>query len=160
MATQDDVRRIALSFPGAREGKDHFAFSVPVKGKDRGFAWVWLERVHPKKARVPQPEVLAVRVADLSQKDMLIASDPDTYFTEPHYNGYPAVLVRLAAIGVDELEALLLGAWRCQAPKALHAELEAAPPPAAKVKRAPRRKPKPKPKPKPGARGSGPRRTR
>ncbi len=144
MASQDDVRRIALSFPGAREGKDHFAFSVAIKGKDKGFAWVWLERVHPKKARVPQPKVLAVRVADLSQKDMLIASDPDTYFTEPHYNGFPAVLVRLAAVGVDELEALLLDAWRCQAPKALRAELEAAPatkPARAKGRSRPPRKP-------------------
>jgi hypothetical protein len=114
MATQDHVRRIALTFPGVREDKDHFAFSVASKGKDKGFAWVWLERVHPKKARVPQPKVLAVRVSDLSQKDMLIASDPDVYFTEPHYNGFPAVLVRLAAIRVAELEALLQGAWRCQ----------------------------------------------
>ena len=156
MATRDDVRRIALSFPGAREGKGQFAFSVPVKGKDKGFAWVWLERVDPKKARVPQPKVLAVRVADLSQKDMLIASDPDTYFTEPHYNGFPAVLVRLAAIGVDELEALLLGAWRCQAPQALRAQLESTSSSAPEAKRAPRGAPK---KP-PGARGSKPRRAR
>jgi hypothetical protein len=155
MATQDDVRRIALSFPGARQEGGHFAFSVLVKGKDKGFAWVWLERVHPKKARVPQPKVLAVRVADLSQKDMLIASDPDTYFTEPHYNGFPAVLVRLAAIGVDELEALLLGAWQCQAPEALRAQLESVPR-AAKAKRAPRGAPKKQP----GARGSKPRRAR
>jgi hypothetical protein len=127
MATQDHVRRIALTFPGVREDKDHFAFSVASKGKDKGFAWVWLERVHPKKARVPQPKVLAVRVSDLSQKDMLIASDPDVYFTEPHYNGFPAVLVRLAAIRVAELEALLLGAWRCQAPKELRAQMEEVP---------------------------------
>ena len=151
MASQDDVRRIALSLPGAREGKDHFAFSVADKGKEKGFAWVWLERVHPKKARVPQPEVLAVRVADLSQKDMLIASDPDTYFTEPHYNGFPAVLVRLAAIGVDELEALLVDGWRCQAPKALRAELDV--PPAEPAPRAKGRAPR-----KPG--GSGSRRAR
>jgi hypothetical protein len=48
---------------------------------------------------------------------MLIAANPDVYFTEPHYNGYPAVLVRLEAIGLAELEAILVDAWRCQAPK-------------------------------------------
>jgi hypothetical protein len=47
MADQDDVRHIALSLPGAREGKDHFAFSVENKGKQKGFAWVSLERVEP-----------------------------------------------------------------------------------------------------------------
>ncbi len=135
MASQDDVRRIALPLPGTREGKDHFAFSVTVKGKEKGFAWVWRERVHPKKARVPQPAVLAVRVSDLTQKDMLIASDPDTYFTEPHYNGFPAVLVRLAAIEVAELEELLVNAWRCQAPRGLQAEFDAAPPPPASPRR-------------------------
>lgn len=127
MATQEDVRRIALSLPGAREGKDHFAFSVASKGKDRGFAWVWRERVHPKKARVPQPRVLAVRTSGLDQKEMLIAANPDVYFTEPHYNGFPAVLVRLEAIDAGELEAVLIDAWRCLAPPALRDALDEAP---------------------------------
>ena len=55
MATQADVRRIALSFPGAQEGTDRFAFFVMDKGKPKGFAWVWLDRPEPKKARVPNP---------------------------------------------------------------------------------------------------------
>lgn len=117
MATQDDVRKIALSFPGAREEANHFAFSVLDRGKEKGFCWVWKERIHPKKARVPQPRVLAVRTMGLDHKAMLIAANPDVYFTEPHYNGYPAVLVRLEAIGLAELEAILVDAWRCLAPK-------------------------------------------
>jgi hypothetical protein len=56
---------------------------------------------------------------DLAEKDMLLAARPDTLFTEPHYNGFPAVLIRLAAIDVDELEGLIRNAWRCQAPAAL-----------------------------------------
>ncbi|GAA4983616.1 MmcQ/YjbR family DNA-binding protein [Actinopolymorpha pittospori] len=125
MADQDDVRRIALSLPEVSEGADHFAFSVANKGKQKGFAWVWLERVHPKRARVPQPEVLAVRVADDSEKQALLASDPEKFFTEPHYNGFPAVLVRLAKIPVDELEELLVDAWRCQAPRSLVDDFDA-----------------------------------
>jgi hypothetical protein len=128
MATQADVRRIARSLPETVEGKDRFAFSVRNKGKEKGIAWVWLERVHPKKARVPNPKVLAVRVADLDEKDMLLGDD-QKFFTEPHYNGYPAILVRLAAVNVAELRMLLTAAWRCQAPAALVEAFEAAPPP-------------------------------
>ncbi len=124
MATQQDVRRLALSLPGAVEGEDRFAFSVLNKGKGKGFAWVWMERIAPKKARVPNPDVLAVRVAGQAEKEMLLASDATKFFTEPHYNGFPAVLVRLAAVDVDELEELITDAWFCQAPKALAKSLE------------------------------------
>jgi hypothetical protein len=119
MADQDDVRRIALSLPGAREGKDHFAFSVENKGKQKGFAWVWLERVEPKKPRVPRPDVLAVRVRDQADKAALLAGDPQLFFTEPHYNGFPAVLVRLPAVTRAQLRKLIVDAWRCQAPRQL-----------------------------------------
>ena len=119
MATRDDVRRIALSFPETEEGTDRFAFAVRNKGKAKGFAWVWMERVAPKRPRVPNPGVLAVRVANLGRKELLISAEPAKFFTEPHYNGFPAVLVRLDAVTVTDLELLLADAWRCQAPPAL-----------------------------------------
>src|SRR5262245_49935098 len=112
MATHADVRRIALSLPGTEETKGHFAFSVPNKGKLKGFIWVWMERVNPKKPRVANPAVLAVRVANLIDKDLLIASEPAKFFTEPHYNGFPAILVRLAEVTVKELRPLIEDAWR------------------------------------------------
>lgn len=124
MATQADVRRIALSLPETTENPDRFAFSVRNKNKDRGFAWVWLERIHPKKGRVPNPQVLAVRVADEGEKYMLVASDEEKFFTEAHYNGYAAVLIRLPAIRVPELRELITDAWRCMAPPALVAEFD------------------------------------
>jgi hypothetical protein len=113
MATQADVRRIALSMPGTEEASDRFAFSVETKGKAKGFAWVWQERITPKKPRVPNAGVLAVRVANLGQKDLLLSAEPAKFFTEPHYNGFPAVLVRLDAVSVDDLEILIADAWRC-----------------------------------------------
>lgn len=119
MADQNDVRRIALSLPETSEGDQRFAFSVHNKGKQKGFVWVWMERVRPKAPRVPNPDVLAVRVADQDVKELVLESDPDKYFTEPHYNGFPAVLVRLPKIGVDDLTMLITEAWRCQAPRAL-----------------------------------------
>jgi hypothetical protein len=128
MANQQDVRRIALSLPGAREEKGRFAFSVDNNGKPRGFAWVWMERVAPRKPRVPSPHVLAVRVRDETEKAALIGGDPERFFTEPHYNGFPAVLVRLPRVTKVQLGKLLLEAWRCQAPKELLKELETARP--------------------------------
>lgn len=122
MATQADVRRIALSLPETEEASGHFAFSVRNKGKPKGFVWVWMERVSPKKARVPQPKVIAVRVASLDDKEFLLSLNPAKFFTEPHYNGFPAILVRLPAVTARELKPLITEAWRSQAPKGLNTE--------------------------------------
>jgi len=122
MATQDDVRRIALSLPETEEASDRFAFSVRNRRKLKGFVWVWMERLEPKKARVPNPDVVAVRVADLEEKALLLSMDEVRFFTEPHYNNFPAILVRLPDIDAGQLEELITQAWRCQAPKPLVAE--------------------------------------
>ena len=124
MADEADVRRIALALPDTIEVVDRFGFSVLNKGKAKQLAWLWKERVDPKKARVPNHDVLAVRVASEGDKAALLAADSEKFFTEPHYNGFPAVLIRLAAIGVDELEELIVDAWRCQAPRALVKEFD------------------------------------
>ncbi|MDE2126067.1 MAG: hypothetical protein KGJ62_05715 [Armatimonadetes bacterium] len=123
MADFNDVRRIALSLP---EVSGDMAFSVMRSGRSRGFAWVWLERIDPRKPRVPNPEVIAIRTPDLAEKEALLAADPDIFFTEPHYNNYPAILVRLANIPIEELEELLVEGWRCRADKALVLAFDAA----------------------------------
>jgi hypothetical protein len=120
MATQEGVRRIAMSLAEVEEASERFAFSV----RGKGFAWVWLERTEPKGPRTPNPEVLAIRVDGELEKESLIAMDPEVFFTEPHYDGFPAVLVRLPEIADDVLEALLTAAWRIQAPKRLVATLD------------------------------------
>jgi hypothetical protein len=119
MATPGDVRRIARTLPGALEGADGLSFAVRRGARDRGFAWAWRERVAPRRPRLPNPEVLAVRVADLAEKDALLGLDPAKFFTEPHYDGFPAVLVRLRAVGRAELRKILQRAWACVAPPAL-----------------------------------------
>jgi hypothetical protein len=116
MATQADVRRIALSFPETEESTAHFAFSVRNKGKVKQFVWSWKERVDPKKPRVANPGVVAVRVANLAQRDLILAADSKKFFTEPHYSGFPAVLVRLSAVTVADLKVLIADAWQSQAP--------------------------------------------
>ena len=119
MATPADVRRIALSLPETVEAANDFAFSVLNKGKAKGFVWVWKERVQPKKPRVPNMAVLAVRIGSLAEREAMIGAEPKKFFTEPHYEGFPAVLVRLAAIRVGQLREIMTDAWRTQAPKAL-----------------------------------------
>ena len=106
-----------MALPNVEEVAGRFAFAVPVKGKQKGFVWVWMERVIPKKPRIANPSVLAVRVANLAQRDLLISADPTKFFTEPHYNGFPAVLVRLEHVKVPELRTLIADAWETQAPK-------------------------------------------
>jgi len=124
MATLDDIRQICSKLPGAVEGEDRFGFSVENKGKMKGFLWSWSERVDPKKARVINNGVMAIVVPNLTAKDVILSSGSEKFVEDPHYNGFPAVLVRLEAIGSDELEDLIIEAWRSKAPKTLVKEYE------------------------------------
>lgn len=121
MVSLDDLRALAAGLPETVVSEDdRFALSVPVKGKLKGYVWAWLERVHPKKARVVNNGVMAVAVPGLSAKEVILnAHDPSQIFTEPHYNGYPAVLVRLENVDLDVLTDLVVEAWRCKAPRPL-----------------------------------------
>jgi len=121
-SSADDVRRIALTLPGAVQDGEKIRYLVD---GGKAFAWTWKKRVEPKKARVEQLDVFAVRVSGEEEKGALIAAEPDTFFTEPHYNGYPAILVRLDAVDPGMLEKLLRDAWRIRAPKRLVREMEA-----------------------------------
>jgi hypothetical protein len=62
-------------------------------------------------------ETLVVRVVDLEDKEALLRSNPDVFFTTPHYDGYPYVLVRLAQVPPGQLRELIEDAWRLSAPK-------------------------------------------
>ena len=113
MTTQADVRRIALTLPQVTEDPSSFRFLVA--GKQ--IAWVYPERVDPKKPRVPNPEVLVVWVGNDLEKQALLAMDSRKFFTTAHYDGYPAVLVHLRKVGEGELTRLVTDAWRLRAPK-------------------------------------------
>jgi hypothetical protein len=70
-------------------------------------------------------ETLVVRVVDLEDKEALLRSDPEVFFTTPHYDGWPYVLVRLAAVDPAQLEELIEDAWRLSAPKRVLAAYDA-----------------------------------
>ena len=109
------VRRIAATLPETEDLSTPSALRFEVRGK--GFAWSWLERIEPKRPRRPRLDVLAVRCPPEEKEDIL-SSDPEKFFTDDHYRGFPAVLVRLDKVSAKELRALLTAAWRCQAPRA------------------------------------------
>jgi hypothetical protein len=119
MADFEVARRIALSLPAATQHGTQFRVN------DKLFAWTYLERVAGHRSRVERPDILAVRVTGEGEKHALIAEDPGKFFTTEHYNGYPAVLVRLPAIDVDELTELLTDVWRTRAPRRLVADFDA-----------------------------------
>lgn len=116
MARFEDVQRIASRLPEA--AADDHGTTFRVDGKL--FAWPWLERIHPKKARVPNLGVLNVRVDSEMDKDALIGMDPNVFFTEPHFDGYAMIQVRLEAVDAALLEKLITDSWRLAAPKRLH----------------------------------------
>lgn len=66
--------------------------------------------MHPKRARVQRLDIFVIRVADEDDKQALLSGEPDVFFTTPHYDGYPAVMVRLAEIDEPRLTELLADA--------------------------------------------------
>jgi hypothetical protein len=120
VATWDDVRRLSLSLPDTREDERRGLMFWLVH--DKLFVWERPLRRSDLQAlgdAAPDGPILGARVEHLVAKDALIADDPDVYFTTPHFVGYPAVLVRLEKIALDELEELIVGAWLARAPKRL-----------------------------------------
>lgn len=98
------TRRLAVRLHQVKDASDEKRLVFEVGGK--AFAWSYLERVHPKKPRAPNINVLAIR-CPVERKEMLNEAAPDRFFDDDHYRGYPALLVRLAAVEEDELGALL-----------------------------------------------------
>jgi len=118
MATWEQVRRYALALPGVTEetSREHAAWIV---GK-RFFVWERPLRKSDLAAlgdAAPTGPILGVRTADLEMKEAILRSDPRVFFTTPHFDGYPAVLVQLAKIRARELERLIEEAWIARAPE-------------------------------------------
>jgi hypothetical protein len=108
MADESDVRELALALPETTEKP---SYGMPgFRVKDRLFARIREE-----------PGVLAVWCESLDEKEFLIGAEPAKFFTTPHYDGHPMVLVHLPAVDREELAELLAESWRLRAPKRLAA---------------------------------------
>jgi len=112
MADADDVRRLALSLPDVTEiDSDGFDFRVA----NRGFVWSYPERA-AGRPRVIRTDIAVLFVGDEAEKQALILGEPDLFFTAPGYDSLPLVLLRLAEVGLERLEELVIDAWRMRAP--------------------------------------------
>jgi hypothetical protein len=120
MATWDDVRRIALALPEATEvvSRDLRQWRI----KDKLFVWERPLRRSDLEAlgdAAPEGPILGARVEHLGAKEALLADPSGVFYTTPHFEGFPAILVRLDAVSVEDLDEVVVEAWLCRAPKRL-----------------------------------------
>lgn len=120
MASWDDVRRIATALPETAEAVSRGRASWKVR--DKAFVWERPLRRADLEAlgdEAPAGPILGARVEHLVAKEALLADDPGIFFTTPHFDGYPAILVRLDRIAVEDLKEVIVEAWLSRAPKRL-----------------------------------------
>ena len=136
MVTFEDVARLALALPETEERTSwgNLTWAVRSGGKARPKGFVW-ERPLSQKDRAslaaegadvpPNEVILGVRVDGLAEKEAVLAANPETIFTTPHFNGYPAVLLRLDRADEQLLQEIITDAWLAVAPKKLAAQFTA-----------------------------------
>ncbi|HEX3199525.1 MAG TPA: hypothetical protein VHR39_18425 [Propionibacteriaceae bacterium] len=118
MVDADDVRRIALSLPHTVEiDSDGFDFRVG----NHGFVWSYPERL-PGHERVIRTDIAVLYVGDEAEKQALLLSEPEVFFTTSAYDWSPLVMVRLEAIDINRLRELVTDAWHMRAPAELEVE--------------------------------------
>jgi hypothetical protein len=120
VATWDDVERLALAMPEATErlSRDMRQWRV----KDKLFVWERPLRGSDLKAlgdAAPEGPILGARVEHVGAKEALLANDEGVFFTTPHFDGYPAILLKLEPAPLDLLEEVVVEAWLARAPKRL-----------------------------------------
>ena len=112
MPSWEDVEAIGLRYPGVERTTWFGTPSLKVAGK--GMCRLRTD-----------PDALVIRVLDLGDREALLKGQADVFFTTPHYDGYPYVLVRLEEVDEVQLEELVEDAWRIRAPKRLVREHDA-----------------------------------
>ena len=120
MPIWEDVRRIALALPETRErvSRERCQWRV----KDKLFVWERPLRrgeVEALGAGAPDGPILGARVEHLVAKEALLAEDPRVFFTTPHFDNHPSVLVLLDRISAQDLDEVIVEAWLARAPKRL-----------------------------------------
>lgn len=121
MTTMADLDELALAMPQAtKEVSEDGRPSYLVHGKR-----FCIHRRRRPDAVDPETgerldDVLMFRVADLGVKELMLADERGVYFTTRHFDGYPAVLVRIPDLGRldrEELFDLVAEAWLTRAQK-------------------------------------------
>jgi hypothetical protein len=130
MATWADVERLAMAMPQATARESGHDGHREWRVRNKLFAWERPLRkgdLEALGADAPTGDILGVRTPDEGAKFALVADDPDIYFTTPHFNGYPAVLIKLERIPVDELREAIVESWLTQVTKRMAQEYRSSP---------------------------------
>lgn len=121
MATVNDVARMATDMPEVTEGERHGNLTWSVNGKafawDRPFSKADIKRFG--NATPPEGPIVAVRVADLAEKEAVLSTSSEAFFTIPHFEGYSAVLIQLKTVTMKALRDAIVDAWLACAPSHL-----------------------------------------
>jgi hypothetical protein len=124
VATFDDVIRLTADLPEVTEGEDKYGHghrTWAVGGKvfawERPFSKADIRRYGDQTP--PDGPILAVRVADLAEKEAVLAVSLDGFFTIPHFDGFSAVLIQLSKVTPEALKEALTDGWLACAPRAL-----------------------------------------
>lgn len=117
MVTYRQVEVFALTLPETTSSPSYDGPALRVNKKMLGRLRVEMADEYDELTGAPYDEVLMLKVTDLGEKEELLASDPRAFFTVPHYDGYPAVLVRLSQISEEEVRELVMESWMRIAPK-------------------------------------------
>lgn len=124
MATIDDVARLSSGLPEVTEGERYGNLTWLVRGKafawDRPFSKADIKRFG--SATPPEGPIVAVRVIDLAEKEAVLSTSSDAFFTIPHFDGYSAVLIQLKAVTMTDLREAIIDAWLACAPPELSEE--------------------------------------
>ena len=112
MPAWEDVVELGARLPGVEVGTSFGTPALKVRGKG-------MCRLRTN------PDALVLRVADMGEREALLQGQPEVFFSTPHYDGYPYVLVRLQSVDPIELGELLEEAWRVRAGKRAVAKWEA-----------------------------------
>jgi hypothetical protein len=123
VSSWEEVRRLALALPETSEHQSRGLAAWRVKEK----SFVWERPLRQSDLRAlgdaaPEGPILGARVEHLGAKEALLADDPAVFFTTPHFDGYPAILVQLENVGPPALEEVIVEAWLARAPKRLAQE--------------------------------------
>lgn len=104
--TYDDVRKMALAWPGVEDGTSYGTPALKVKGK-------FLARLKE------DGDSLVIKDVEFDERDMLMEASPHVFYVTDHYKGYPMVLVRLSKAHPKQVKPLLFRSWKATAPKSV-----------------------------------------